>query len=148
MKANSNNSAGLRGQVAGETSLSTVGVSGAGLTYRGYDVSDLANDAEFEEVAYLLLNGYLPNYKELNDYKSLLSGLRELPEALKTVLEALPASSHPMDVMRTGCSALGCIETENDFSEQDSHINRLLAILPSIIAYCVFIKCPVHITRN
>src|SRR5690606_21212004 len=99
--------AGLRGQVAGETALCTVGKTGAGLTYRGYDIKELADNAQFEEVAYLLLRGKLPNQQELADYKQKLSGLRELPEALKTVLEQVPANAHPMDVMRTGCSMLG-----------------------------------------
>ena len=128
-------SSGLRGQVAGETSLSTVGISGAGLTYRGFDVKDLAEYAEFEEVAYLLVYGNLPNKTELENYKKLLSNLRDIPDQLKNILETLPSSSHPMDVIRTGCSALGCLETEKDFSEQENHINRMLAIFPSIIAY-------------
>ena len=126
---------GLRGQVAGETSLSTVGKSGSGLTYRGFDVKDLAEHAEFEEVAYLLVYGKLPSKTQLEKYKELLSNLRFIPDQLKNILETLPSSSHPMDVMRTGCSALGCLETEKDFSEQDNHINRMLAVFPSIIAY-------------
>ncbi len=127
--------AGLRGQVAGETALCTVGKTGAGLTYRGYDIKELADNAQFEEVAYLLLRGKLPNQQELADYKQKLSGLRELPEALKTVLEQIPANAHPMDVMRTGCSMLGNLETEQDFSEQLDHIDRMLAVFPSIINY-------------
>ena len=82
-------STGLRGQVAGETSLSTVGKTGAGLTYRGYDVVDLAAHAEFEEIAFLLLRGHLPNQKELKDYKERLEGFRGLPKALKNVLEGI-----------------------------------------------------------
>ena len=84
--------AGLRGQVAGQTALSTVGQAGAGLTYRGYDVRDLAAGAEFEEVAYLLLYGELPSKAELADYKHKLKGLRDLPQALKEVLERIPAT--------------------------------------------------------
>jgi len=127
--------AGLRGQVAGETALCTVGKSGAGLTYRGYDISDLAENAQFEEVAYLLLRGKLPNRQELDAYKAKLRSLRGLPAALKTVLEQIPKDAHPMDVMRTGCSMLGNLETEKDFSEQDDKIDRMLAVFPSIITY-------------
>lgn len=127
--------AGLRGQVAGQTALCTVGKSGAGLTYRGYEIADLADKAQFEEVAYLLLRGKLPNRKELDAYKQKLQSLRGLPAALKTVLEQIPKDAHPMDVMRTGCSMLGNLETEADFSEQDDKIDRMLAVFPSIITY-------------
>lgn len=127
--------AGLRGQVAGETALCTVGKTGTGLTYRGYDISDLAANAEFEEVAFLLLRGHLPNQAELADYKAKLKSLRALPQALKEVLERIPADAHPMDVMRTGCSMLGNLEEEKDFSEQDDKIDRMLALFPSIICY-------------
>ncbi len=127
--------AGLRGQVAGETALCTVGKSGAGLTYRGYDIADLAEKAQFEEIAYLLLRGKLPNRQELDAYKKKLQSLRGLPAALKTVLEQIPKDAHPMDVMRTGCSMLGNLETEEDFSEQDDKIDRMLAVFPSIITY-------------
>ena len=127
--------AGLRGQVAGETALCTVGKSGAGLTYRGYDIADLAEKAQFEEIAYLLLRGKLPNSQELDAYKKKLQSLRGLPAALKTVLEQIPKDAHPMDVMRTGCSMLGNLETEQDFSEQDDKIDRMLAVFPSIITY-------------
>ena len=127
--------AGLRGQVAGETALCTVGQSGAGLTYRGYEIADLAEKAQFEEIAYLLLRGKLPNRQELDGYKKKLQSLRGLPAALKSVLEQIPKDAHPMDVMRTGCSMLGNLETEQDFSEQDDKIDRMLAIFPSIITY-------------
>ena len=127
--------AGLRGQVAGKTALSTVGVSGSGLTYRGYDVKDLAQQCEFEEVAYLIFYGELPNSEQLADYKALLKTRRGLPQALKEVLERIPADAHPMDVMRTGCSMLGNLETETDFSQQLDQANRLLAAFPSIICY-------------
>ena len=127
--------AGLRGQVAGETSLCTVGKTGTGLTYRGHDISVLAEKASFEEVAYLLLKGKLPNQTELDAYVNKIKGLRDLPQALKDVLERIPASAHPMDVMRTGCSMLGNLEPETDFSQQDEVIDRLLAILPAIICY-------------
>jgi 2-methylcitrate synthase len=127
--------AGLRGQVAGQTALCTVGLTGTGLTYCGYDISDLADNAQFEEVAYLLLQGKLPNQQELNTYKAKLKSLRSLPDVLKTVLESIPKDAHPMDVMRTGCSVLGNLETEQDFSEQDDKIDRLLAAFPGIINY-------------
>ena len=127
--------AGLRGQVAGETTLCTVGKTGTGLTYRGYDISVLAENAKFEEVAYLLLKGRLPTQAELDSYIIKIRTLRELPQALKDVLERIPANAHPMDVMRTGCSVLGNLETEKDFSQQDEVIDRLLASFPSIICY-------------
>ncbi len=127
--------AGLRGQVAGETALCTVGKTGTGLTYCGYDISDLAANAEFEEVAYLLLRGKLPTAQELKAYKSTLKSLRALPEALKEVLERIPAQAHPMDVMRTGCSMLGNLEEEVSFDQQDEKIDRLLALFPAIICY-------------
>ncbi|MEM7762859.1 MAG: 2-methylcitrate synthase [Pseudomonadota bacterium] len=127
--------AGLRGQSAGETKLCTVGVSGSGLTYCGYDISELAEHATFEEVAWLLFHGELPNRQELDDYKTRLRCLRELPQALRDVLERIPADAHPMDVMRTGCSMLGNLETEADFSEQQAAADRLLATLPAIITY-------------
>ena len=135
MKNSSVNSAGLRGQVAGKTELCTVGQSGTGLTYRGYEITDLAENAEFEEIAFLLLKGHLPNLQELNNYKSKLKKLRNLPEEVKKVLEQIPSNSHPMDVMRTGCSILGCIETEENFSQEDDKIDRMLALFPSIITY-------------
>ena len=127
--------AGLRGQVAGETALCTVGKTGTGLTYRGYDITDLADNAQFEEVAYLLLRGKLPNQAELDAYKTKLKSLRTLPDALKLVLEQIPKDAHPMDVMRTGCSMLGNLETELDCSEQDDKIDRMLATFPAIITY-------------
>ncbi|MBI1675655.1 MULTISPECIES: 2-methylcitrate synthase [unclassified Shewanella] len=127
--------AGLRGQSAGETALSTVGVSGSGLTYRGYDVKDLGENATFEEVAYLILYGELPTQAQLDAYKTKLKGLRGLPQALKEVLERIPAETHPMDVMRTGCSMLGNLEAEHSFAEQSEITDRLLAAFPSIICY-------------
>ena len=107
--------AGLRGQSAGETALCTVGKSGSGLTYRGYDIKELAEKVSFEEVAYLLAKGELPTQSQLDDYRKRLKSLRVLPQEVKDVLERIPKSAHPMDVMRTGCSMLGNLETENDF---------------------------------
>jgi 2-methylcitrate synthase len=127
--------AGLRGQIAGKTALSTVGKTGSGLTYRGYDVKDLAAHCEFEEVAHLILKGELPNEAELAAYKKRLKAMRNLPQALKEVLERIPASAHPMDVMRTGCSMLGNLETEQSFAQQHDATDRLLAIFPGLINY-------------
>ncbi|BFM07959.1 bifunctional 2-methylcitrate synthase/citrate synthase [Halioxenophilus aromaticivorans] len=132
--------AGLRGQVAGKTALSTVGVSGSGLTYRGYDVKDLAENCEFEEVAYLILKGKLPNQAELDAYKNQLKRMRGLPAALKEVLERIPKDAHPMDVMRTGCSMLGNLEQEDtsvmgEFPQEMECTDRMVAAFPSIICY-------------
>ncbi|WDE11383.1 bifunctional 2-methylcitrate synthase/citrate synthase [Thalassomonas haliotis] len=127
--------AGLRGQSAGETKLCTVGKSGSGLTYCGYDVSDLAENATFEEVAYLLFNGELPNQAQLDSYKTELAAMRDLPLPLKEVLQRIPADAHPMDVMRTGASFLGNLEPEEDFSQQNKAANRLLAAFPAIMTY-------------
>lgn len=127
--------AGLRGQVAGETKLCTVGKSGSGLTYYGYDIKELAEKVSFEEVAYLLAHGELPKADDLAAYKGRLAKLRGLPQSLKDVLERIPADAHPMDVMRTGCSFLGNIEPEDDFTQADDKIERLLAAFPSILLY-------------
>jgi 2-methylcitrate synthase len=127
--------AGLRGQSAGETTLCTVGKTGSGLTYCGYDIAELAENAKFEEVAYLLYNGELPTQSQLDQYTTRLKGFRSLPDALKTVLENIPATAHPMDVMRTGASMLGNLETEMSFAEQQDAADRLLALLPSIVCY-------------
>ena len=127
--------AGLRGQVAGKTSLSTVGKAGKGLTYRGYEIEVLAEKASFEEVAFMLLYGNLPNQEEFNTYSAKLKKLRVLPSELKEVLENIPASAHPMDVMRTGCSMLGNLEPEGEFTNQNSSADRILASMASIIVY-------------
>ncbi|MBM88784.1 MAG: 2-methylcitrate synthase [Gammaproteobacteria bacterium] len=127
--------AGLRGQVAGQTSICTVGKTGTGLTYRGLDISVLAEKAKFEEVAYLLVRGHLPNRDELNSYTNKIIELRDIPKAIRDTLERIPATAHPMDVLRTGCSMLGNLEPESSFEDQDQTIDRLLAILPSIICY-------------
>ena len=127
--------AGLRGQSAGETTLCTVGKTGSGLTYCGYVIAELAENAKFEEVAYLLYNGELPTQSQLDQYTTKLKGLRSLPDALKTVLENIPATAHPMDVMRTGASMLGNLETEMSFAQQQDAADRLLALLPSIVCY-------------
>jgi 2-methylcitrate synthase len=126
---------GLAGVTAGVTHLCTVSKEGAGLTYRGYDIHDLAENANFEEVAYLLLHGKLPNQAELDAYVEKIRANRGLPDQLKTVLEMVPADAHPMDVLRTGVSFLGNLEPEGDFSNQESVADRLLACLPSILLY-------------
>jgi len=128
-------SSGLAGIVAGETAISTVGKEGVGLTYRGYAIEELAEQATFEEVAFLLLKGHLPNASELADYKSTLAALRGLPASLKMVLEQLPAASHPMDVLRTGGSALGCFEPEGKDRDALHVAHRLLAAFPSMLLY-------------
>jgi 2-methylcitrate synthase len=127
--------AGLRGQSAGTTELCTVGLSGTGLTNRGYDISDLADNATFEEVAYLMFHGELPNQAQLDSYRAVLKGNRVLPQALLEVLERIPASAHPMDVLRTGCSMLGNLEPEDGFENQQRAADRLLGALPGIINY-------------
>jgi len=127
--------AGLRGQVAGNTALSTVGKTGKGLTYRGYAIEELAEKASFEEVAYMLLYGSLPTQSEYDAYSTKLKSFRSLPEALKEVLERIPQTAHPMDVMRTGCSMLGNLEPEGDFSNQNDTADRILASMSSIITY-------------
>ena len=105
-------SVALSGVPAGNTALCSVGKSGNDLHYRGYDIADLAAHCEFEEVAYLLIHGALPKQSQLSAYKTKLKGLRGIPDAVKAILEQIPATAHPMDVMRTGVSALGCVTPE------------------------------------
>lgn len=128
---------GLRGQSAGETAICTVGQQQAGLTYRGYDIAELAEYASFEEVAYLLLRGELPDAQDLAAYCQHLQSLRALPEALKSVLEQIPAQAHPMDVMRTGCAMLGVLESEPCIQQapQQQAAERLLALCPAMLNY-------------
>jgi 2-methylcitrate synthase len=131
-------SVALSGVTAGNTALCTVGRSGNDLHYRGYDILDIAKSCEFEEIAYLLIHGKLPNHAELAGYKAKLSRLRGLPAALKAVLEQIPAGAHPMDVMRTGVSALGCVlpEPEHHSAAAARDIaDRLIASLGSMLAY-------------
>ncbi|MBT8136852.1 MAG: 2-methylcitrate synthase [Gammaproteobacteria bacterium] len=127
--------AGLRGIKAGSTSICTVGSEGNSLHYRGYSIEELAEQSTFEEVAHLLLYGELPNQQQLDAYRERLRGLRGLPDELKLVLEQIPGSAHPMDVLRTGCSMLGTLEPEQDFSQQDHVADRLLASFPSMLGY-------------
>lgn len=129
------NTAGLRGQSAGRTAICTVGHTGDGLRYRGYDMAELADKASFEEVAYLLAHGELPTATELQQYKADLIALRGLPVELTDVLERIPKDAHPMDVLRTGCSMLGNLYPENSFDEQQQAIQRMLANLPAIVCY-------------
>jgi len=134
-KPSNRNPGGLAGIVAGTTAICTVGQEGAGLNYRGYSIYDLAEHAEFEEVAYLLMHGDLPTSVQLEAFRNRLIGLRRLPEALRQTLETMPATSHPMDVMRSGCSMLGCIEPEKDFDHQLQIAERMTAVFPSILFY-------------
>ena len=131
-------SVALSGVAAGNTALCSVGKTGNDLHYRGYDILDVADNCEFEEIAHLLVHGKLPNVAELAAYKAKLKALRGLPANLKAALEALPASSHPMDVMRTGVSVLGCTLPEKD----DHNVpgardiaDRLMASFGSMLLY-------------
>jgi 2-methylcitrate synthase len=126
--------AGLRGVSAGETSIASVG-DGHGLRYRGYDVVELAARSTFEEVAWLLLRGELPTARELESFRERLRARRELPRALREVLERIPATAHPMDVLRTGCSVLGALEPEGDFARQVDVAERLIATFPGMLLY-------------
>lgn len=131
-------SVALSGTVAGNTAICTVGRTGDDLHYRGYDILDFADQAEFEEIAHLLVHGRLPNRAELVGYKRRLQGMRGLPAALKNALEQLPASAHPMDVLRTGVSILGTLEPEKeDRSVAGARAigDRLLACLGSMLLY-------------
>lgn len=128
-------SGGLAGVVAGESAIATVGLGGKGLNYRGYSIDDLAAHATFEEVAYLLIYGQLPTQNELNAYTQKLVGLRHLPDALKALLKMIPKNANPMDVLRTGCSFLGTIEQETNFSQEYDIADRLLALFPGMMCY-------------
>ena len=128
-------SPGLEGVVAGETAISTVGKIGRGLSYRGYSIIDLAEHASFEEVAYLLIHGHLPNGAVLDRYRRRLLSLRSLPAPLKTILEQIPAHAHPMDLLRTGCSSLGTMEPETESHGARQIADRLLALFPSMLLY-------------
>jgi 2-methylcitrate synthase len=131
-------SVALSGVAAGNTALCTVGRSGNDLHYRGYDILDLADQCEFEEVAYLLVHGKLPNKAELEGYKGKLKRLRGLPVSVRSALEALPAASHPMDVLRTGCSVLGCTLPEKDdhnIAGARDIADRLIASFGSMLCY-------------
>jgi len=131
-------SVALSGVVAGNTALCTVGRTGNDLHYRGYDILDIATTCEFEEIAHLLVHGKLPNRAELEAYKTKLRSLRGIPAAVKRVLESIPASAHPMDVMRTGVSALGCVLPEKDDHNTAGArdiADRLMASFGSILLY-------------
>ncbi len=129
---------GLSGITAGNTALCTVGRSGNDLHYRGYNILDVADTCEFEEIAYLLVHGSLPTKAELASYKAKLIALRGLPASVKATLESLPAAAHPMDVMRTGVSALGCVLPEKDDQNPPGArdiADRLMANLGSMLLY-------------
>ena len=125
---------GLAGVVAGETQISAAGGAHT-LEYRGYSIYELAEQAEFEEVAYLLIHGELPNITHLTGYKNRLKQLRDLPTDLKDVLELIPLEAHPMDVLRTATSYLGTIEPESKIHDQVAVADRLLALYPAILIY-------------
>ena len=131
-------SVALSGVAAGNTALCTVGKTGNDLHYRGYDILEFAEGAEFEEIAHLLVHGELPTAAQLTSYKCKLKGLRGLPHSVKSALEAIPAAAHPMDVMRSGVSALGCVLPEtHDHNMPDARdiADRLMASLGSILLY-------------
>ncbi|WP_075795342.1 bifunctional 2-methylcitrate synthase/citrate synthase [Massilia putida] len=131
-------SVALSGVAAGNTALCSVGRSGNDLHYRGYDILDVADNSEFEEIAYLLVHGKLPNEAELRGYKAKLKSLRGLPQSVKAALEALPAGAHPMDVMRTGVSVLGCVLPEKDdhnIAGARDIADRLMASFGSMLLY-------------
>ncbi|MEJ2591732.1 MAG: 2-methylcitrate synthase [Candidatus Thiodiazotropha sp.] len=131
-------SVALSGTAAGNTAICTVGRTGNDLHYRGYDILDFAETAEFEEIAFLLIHGHLPTRAELAAYKRKLKSLRGLPQAVKQSLEALPASTHPMDVMRTGCSVLGaCIPEKESHPESEARdiTDRMMASFGSMLMY-------------
>ncbi|HVP32675.1 MAG TPA: 2-methylcitrate synthase [Steroidobacteraceae bacterium] len=131
-------SVALSGVLAGNTALCTVGRTGNDLHYRGYDILDIADHCEFEEIAYLLVHGKLPNVAELTAYKQKLGGLRGIPKAVQAVLESIPASAHPMDVMRTACSALGAVLPEAEdhkIAEARDIADRLMASFGSMLLY-------------
>jgi len=131
-------SVALSGTTAGNTALCTVGRTGNDLHYRGYDILDIAETCEFEEIAYLLVHGKLPNVAELTAYKAKLKSLRGIPAAVKTVLEQLPPSAHPMDVMRTAVSALGCVAPEKDDHNHPGArdiVDKLMSSLGSMLLY-------------
>ncbi len=131
-------SVALSGTAAGNTAICTVGRTGNDLHYRGYDILDVAETCEFEEIAYLIVHEKLPTRSELDAYKAKLKSMRDLPATVKTVLEQLPASAHPMDVMRTGCSALGCQEPEaagHGIDGARDIVDRLMACFGSMLVY-------------
>ena len=131
-------SVALSGTVAGNTAVCTVGRTGNDLHYRGYDILDFADQAEFEEIAHLLIHGTLPNAAQLKAYKAKLKSLRGLPQPVKRALETIPANAHPMDVMRTGCSMLGTCEQEPDAHSEavaKELIDRMLACFGSMLMY-------------
>jgi 2-methylcitrate synthase len=131
-------SVALSGVVAGNTALSSVGLAGNDLHYRGYDILDTAERSEYEEIAYLLIHGKFPNVGELAAYKARLKAGRDLPPALRSALELLPRASHPMDVLRSGVSVLGCLQPEHPEHAPAAArelSDRLLACLPSMLCY-------------
>ncbi|MFA9239633.1 MAG: citrate/2-methylcitrate synthase, partial [Candidatus Paceibacteria bacterium] len=131
-------SVALSGTSAGNTALCSVGKSGNDLHYRGYDILEFADKAEFEEIAYLIVHEKLPNKAELAAYKAKLRSFRDIPQGVKVALEQLPKTCHPMDVMRTGCSVLGALNQEKEEhpkNEAQDIIDRLMGSFSSILLY-------------
>lgn len=130
-----NYSKGLAGIIAGKSAIATVGIHHNGLQYRGYDIEELCEKATYEEVAYLMLYNELPTASALKEFRSKIAGYRSIPDALKKVLQQLPKDAHPMDVLRTGCSVMGSLEPEHDFSQQKEIATRLIASYNSMLLY-------------
>ena len=127
---------GLAGLTVGATAISTVGKAGAGLTYRGYGIEDLARHASFEEVSYLLVYGKLPSSNQLQAYRERLSGMSKLPDAVRAALQEMPMSAHPMDVIRTGASLMGVLEPEDEAGRSAAYVaDRLMASMSSMLCY-------------
>lgn len=128
-------SGGLEGIIVGDTAISTVGKEGLGLTYRGYDIHELAAHSTFEEVAYLMVYGQLPTLAQLQAYRDKLVKLRRIPNELKSLLETIPGSTHPMEALRTGVSMLGTLEAESAQYKDHQIADRLIACTPTILLY-------------
>lgn len=131
----STNTKGLAGVSAGETSICTVGKEGVGLTYYGYGIQDLCDHCGFDEVSYLLLHSELPNAAQLASWQAELLARRDLPAVLQDTLAAIPADAHPMDVLRTGVSMLGCLEPETPENDGRDVALRLLAAMPGMLCF-------------
>lgn len=139
---------GLADVVVGETAICTVGKQGVGLTYRGYSIEDLTTYSSFEEVAYLLLYGQLPTPTELLNYQQTLISGQSLPQPVQDLCVLLPKTAHPMDVLRTACSLLGCLEPETDKHRSRDVVNRLIPFCASVLLYWFFLKKEAQFIRT
>ncbi|CAD8175986.1 unnamed protein product [Paramecium octaurelia] len=140
---------GLQGVVAGQSAISTVGVGGIGLNYRGYDINDLAYKCSFEEVTYLLLKGHLPNKQQLDELRTLISQKRQIPCKLKQILETLPKESHPMDIMRTVASLVGILEPESKPGQEYEISIRLISLFgPALLYWHHYSNSGIKINEN